>query len=1046
MDDSSKILVAMAKFLVEVNPRLPSFWYSAFGCNMGSLSFLFGMEEESFIQVLTEAGVLYSHGGNLRFSRDTFYKGFDLLVGGHPKSIEAERFKLNDPNQIATCNMVVKRTTQWYVHIGASTAMRDWKSFANAYKQMKAGVRPPRASLNLSRQLFQECESIRNSLLLDKLYASNAKPSAELRQEKEDPTDLVMSSPPATRPNSTPTNPVVTPSAVLTLEDDMAVESGMPFLDSFVGKQDKSDKTKLAGVLKETVGILAPGKHNRSLKISSANGTDTLLTMVLKSKSESGFCQNAHKSKWLTDVLEHARPSAAEGATSVARFICCNHSEEFHELARDAGLSPMESMDMTASEAMIQDANLSNKQLQTVRRHVTYATGENFKMGYRHSELEKMEQNETGPQPYFGVYKIVNNKVAVENCKHWSTPINDEASFAVENDVLNRAANTKFIGPLFPEEVGVVVGLDHGQGAMRGFAKFLLTSPQLHKEKNDLSYGCPIANLCHVQCKKDTYLVVRDTVTNSLVESIEYLQQNKLVVVSNKSRDVVQAVYVPKGATNIRINNDHQLELEAGYDGETITDTKELGPDIQVIPCDEIIVDCSIQHFRIYITGNLAFYALMLGRPNSANHWCIWCDSKKQYYGYPAEVAQKAANWTVEKLKVAKYKHDNRRVKSQAIYLGVQADVLIDNVEPQDYIFCVLHDQIGLVNKSLGHLLAIGEKHIEKLPEGHAETRTELLSAEESLEVTKSRREEFVNTGKVHINELKSAATLTTEDKDEMEELKVESKRLDSEVTGAQNRKKAAKKAYDDMRNLHGKTDGSFAYLMDESLKAIGAKMQAWHGGELNGVSARLVMENSDSLFNLIEKNLIDIKHADSQYTDEDIKTMMKNYRHMYTSLGASYSFLQQILPSDDDLRNLRENIECARKIWVENLKISATPKAHSLFDGHAYEQHERLGGIGDKLEDFVEKGHQIGMRDKRRTWNMRNWEQMQRSQIRHDRRRNRPEVCERICLVHHSKKRKLKRLEQGGETKSAPTKRVKEEESVVKREANLVASSSLFN
>jgi hypothetical protein len=70
----------------------------------------------------------------------------------------------------------------------------------------------------------------------------------------------------------------------------------------------------------------------------------------------------------------------------------------------------------------------------------------------------------------------------------------------------------------------------------------------------------------------------------------------------------------------------------------------------------------------------------------------------------------------------------------------------------------------------------------------------------------------------------------------------------------------------------------------------------------------------------------------------------------------------------------------------------------------------------------------------------------MQRSQIRHDRRRNHPEVCERICLVHHSKKRKLKRLEQGGETKSAQTKRVKKEESVVKREANLVASSSLFN
>jgi hypothetical protein len=173
---------------------------------------------------------------------------------------------------------------------------------------------------------------------------------------------------------------------------------------------------------------------------------------------------------------------------------------------------------------------------------------------------------------------------------------------------------------------------------------------------------------------------------------------------------------------------------------------------------------------------------------------------------------------------------------------------------------------------------------------------------------------------------------------------------------------------------------------------------------------------------------------------------MMKTYRHMYTSLGTSYSFLWQILPSDDYMQTLRENIECARKIWVENLKISATPKAHSLFDGHAYEQHKQLGGIGDKLEDFVEKGHQIGMRDERRTWYIRNWEQMQCSQIRHDRHRNCPKVCERICLVHHSKKRKLKCLEQGGETKSAQTKRVKKEESVVKREANLVASSSLFN
>jgi hypothetical protein len=43
--------------------------------------------------------------------------------------------------------------------------------------------------------LFQECESICNSLLLDKLYASNAKPSAELRwQDLHDDDKTCMQS------------------------------------------------------------------------------------------------------------------------------------------------------------------------------------------------------------------------------------------------------------------------------------------------------------------------------------------------------------------------------------------------------------------------------------------------------------------------------------------------------------------------------------------------------------------------------------------------------------------------------------------------------------------------------------------------------------------------------------------------------------------------------------------------------------------------------------------------------------------------------------
>jgi hypothetical protein len=70
-------------------------------------------------------------------------------------------------------------------------------------------------------------------------------------------------------------------------------------------------------------------------------------------------------------------------------------------------------------------------------------------------------------------------------------------------------------------------------------------------------------------------------------------------------------------------------------------------------------------------------------------------------------------------------------------------------------------------------------------------------------------------------------------------------------------------------------------------------------------------------------------------------------------------------------LQTLEKRIDVANALW-KKLGISCTPKAHGLFDGHALEQHKRLQGIGDKGEDFVEKGHQLGLRDERRTWNIR--------------------------------------------------------------------------
>jgi hypothetical protein len=47
MDDKEKVRHAMTEFLLEVDPRTPPYWYSVFGEGPGSLSYFFGMKEES---------------------------------------------------------------------------------------------------------------------------------------------------------------------------------------------------------------------------------------------------------------------------------------------------------------------------------------------------------------------------------------------------------------------------------------------------------------------------------------------------------------------------------------------------------------------------------------------------------------------------------------------------------------------------------------------------------------------------------------------------------------------------------------------------------------------------------------------------------------------------------------------------------------------------------------------------------------------------------------------------------------------------------------
>ena len=700
-------------------------------------------------------------------------------------------------------------------------------------------------------------------------------------------------------------------------------------------------------------------------------------------------------------------------------------------------------METTDCEAMIQDCNITLSQFSRIRQHIKFSTGNGFQMQYRQNERKELETGPRsfGPEPIFGEYKYEadDDGSQVETVRHWSTNLNEELQSAIEIDVLNRAAGNESKTPAmdFPETVEIVVGMDHGQGSLRAFAKLLLTSKEERKKRGDLSYGCPIVKIAHVQCKKDTYRIIKNTLITTLQDSITHLRGSRCVIVCDKQRRHVQTFLVPVEATAIHVDDRHNL---CYTDADRVEIQVPL--DMQFHDTTDFCIDASIKQIKPYITGDLALYALLLGKPNSSGSWCTWCDARSIWFGIKDKMKD-AITWTLEKLRTAKVSFDNRTArKSTKNVKGVTSDSLLD-IEPEDYIFPVLHVQMGLVNTALDHLVTWIEKHVEKLPDGHAKTRKDMLAAEQNFEKANDVYIEFISSETFQslstLNEQAKAATGEEKEalQDEIKALQAEMHSHDKARKDAKENRTKARKAYKEMRSKRGKPESSFAYLLDKLLEQVGAKRGSYHGGDLQGNSARTVMENSAKLFDGLDEAIDDITDDNCKLTKQEITDTMQDYRNMFTLLGACFSYLRQILPSEEDLKDLAANIDGAHRLW-NKLGISCTPKAHGLFDGHAYKQHKRLGGIGDKGEDFVEKGHQLGLRDERRTWNIRNFEKQQRSQIKHMRRGNQIATKKRIEAVRQASTRKLKRVENGGESLSQANKRAKKEVKKEERQKTL--------
>ncbi len=94
---------------------------------------------------------------------------------------------------------------------------------------------------------------------------------------------------------------------------------------------------------------------------------------------------------------------------------------------------------------------------------------------------------------------------------------------------------------------------------------------------------------------------------------------------SSNVKAKVQAVLVPKDAHNVRVerkeSEPEKCHITYQFSGSSFT----------IMHCDETSfaagseIILSLPPFALFITGDLSFYADVLGMPNSSSYWCPWC-------------------------------------------------------------------------------------------------------------------------------------------------------------------------------------------------------------------------------------------------------------------------------------------------------------------------------------------------------------------------------------------------------------------------------------
>jgi len=446
---------------------------------------------------------------------------------------------------------------------------------------------------------------------------------------------------------------------------------------------------------------------------------------------------------------------------------------------------------------------------------------------------------------------------------------------------------------------------------------------------------------------------------------------------------------------------------------------------------------------KLFATGDLAWYAEALGKPNMAGDHCALCQWRCLKGSRKANPRKQYQVWnTMDQLKECFNKLEagelDRTDKSQEC--GVVATPLIDAIEPPDYITPLLHCVTLFMNTPFKYL----HRWIWYRVEGvsmeliHARDELTLLAIDkDSRWDEKLESEEYLQLMYAELEAVSPEVHLVFDDKEHQAEYEqqkaivavaeeaVDEAELAYQTAAGAVRKAAAKVNKLESRKAHGRAHQSVWAMVENKLKEFKVYCSAYHGGDLEGNQCRQLMKDSPAIMAAIKDLLLEYlaelpaeEKARGRLADAaEVEQFCRGFERLFQYFDVVSHHCYQPFGSltDSDIGKLQVAVDRLVDLYLR-IMPNCPMKLHMIAT-HLVPHVKQFRGLKSHHESHIERAHQQGVRDRRRLGVLGSYERKTVSALKTETTANKPEVLAMVADTEAQRKRKRKAavLEEAG-------------------------------